>query len=343
LDIFLPDKSDRLAGEKLKSDWVEEMQKTTGKGKKGLEGNNFVEVHKRGYYLRSLANMSDSSESAPDGADQVVVDTSGLPKEKKFFVAVRTRRRGHAHKFRVTYDDGNGWYIETGGFYENKRRERAWVGSIRTDGVVTARSIESRKVIAEIARDTATCCIRYARSTGCCIVCRALLENRKSVRLGIGPVCREKHKWVLDLQPGNLSDESGTDSDGSPSEAADSMDNFVDDDSQEDDEGPSVHRRLTNALGSDDDGVDTASSSESSNSLEELLDDDKDDPQVTSPRRPHRKNTVEIRLSISGWSDDDGYDISIRRVRRSKRRVVECSDDDEPLLKRVRQIHVDTE
>ena len=65
-------------------------------------------------------------------------------------------------------------------------------------GKVTPNSLDSRladevkNVLIEAANDPLTAAIRYGRETGSCSCCGRDLTNPESIRLGIGPICREK-------------------------------------------------------------------------------------------------------------------------------------------------------
>lgn len=65
-------------------------------------------------------------------------------------------------------------------------------------GKVTPNSLDSRladnvkAVLFEAAADPLTAAIRYGRETGSCSCCGRDLTNAESIRLGIGPICREK-------------------------------------------------------------------------------------------------------------------------------------------------------
>lgn len=65
-------------------------------------------------------------------------------------------------------------------------------------GKVTPNSLDSRladdvkAVLIEAANDPLTAAVRYGRETGSCSCCGRDLTNAESIRLGIGPICREK-------------------------------------------------------------------------------------------------------------------------------------------------------
>jgi hypothetical protein len=65
-------------------------------------------------------------------------------------------------------------------------------------GKVTPNRLDSRipddvkAVLLEAAADPLTAAIRYGRETGSCSCCGRDLTNKESIRLGIGPICREK-------------------------------------------------------------------------------------------------------------------------------------------------------
>ncbi len=65
-------------------------------------------------------------------------------------------------------------------------------------GKVTPNRLDSRipdsvkAVLLEAASDPLTAAIRYGRETGSCSCCGKELTNAESIRLGIGPICREK-------------------------------------------------------------------------------------------------------------------------------------------------------
>lgn len=65
-------------------------------------------------------------------------------------------------------------------------------------GKVTPNCLDSRladdvkAVLFEAAADPLTAAIRYGRETGSCSCCGRDLTNAESIRLGIGPICREK-------------------------------------------------------------------------------------------------------------------------------------------------------
>lgn len=65
-------------------------------------------------------------------------------------------------------------------------------------GKITPNSLDSRladdvkAVLFEAANDPLTAAIRYGKETGSCSCCGRDLTNAESIRLGIGPICREK-------------------------------------------------------------------------------------------------------------------------------------------------------
>lgn len=65
-------------------------------------------------------------------------------------------------------------------------------------GKITPNSLDSRladdvkAVLFEAASDPLTAAIRYGKETGSCSCCGRDLTNAESIRLGIGPICREK-------------------------------------------------------------------------------------------------------------------------------------------------------
>lgn len=65
-------------------------------------------------------------------------------------------------------------------------------------GKVTPNRLDSRladnvkAVLLEAAADPLTAAIRYGKETGSCSCCGRDLTNPESIRLGIGPICREK-------------------------------------------------------------------------------------------------------------------------------------------------------
>lgn len=65
-------------------------------------------------------------------------------------------------------------------------------------GKVTPNRLDSRladdvkAVLLEAAADPLTAAIRYGKETGSCSCCGRDLTNAESIRLGIGPICREK-------------------------------------------------------------------------------------------------------------------------------------------------------
>ena len=265
------------------------------------------------------ADLSGIQTSDPAIASWFL-DVSLLPKESEYYVAVRARRRGHRHKYRVRYD-GSVWEIVTGGFYENRQRTRTRIGEILWNGAVSAASVRALQIMKKIVKDPALCCHRYARSTGRCLVCGALLENRESVRLGIGPVCREKHAWVMDLiAKGNLSDESDTDTDCTQSEGYDSMTDFVvkDDEveaspSEDGSESSTTRRRRLVRPRS--------SKPADGNELDAIL-EVSETANARYRRGQRRKRTINIHIVYSESSGDEDIEFHVRRARRTKRRRV---------------------
>lgn len=65
-------------------------------------------------------------------------------------------------------------------------------------GKITPNNLDSRladdvkSVLMEAASDPLTAAIRYGKETGSCSCCGRDLTNAESIRLGIGPICREK-------------------------------------------------------------------------------------------------------------------------------------------------------
>lgn len=65
-------------------------------------------------------------------------------------------------------------------------------------GKVTPNRLDSRipdsvkETLIAAAADPLTAAIRYGRETGSCSCCGKELTNKESIRLGIGPICREK-------------------------------------------------------------------------------------------------------------------------------------------------------
>jgi hypothetical protein len=65
-------------------------------------------------------------------------------------------------------------------------------------GKITPNNLDSRladdvkSVLIEAASDPLTAAIRYGKETGSCSCCGRDLTNAQSIKLGIGPICREK-------------------------------------------------------------------------------------------------------------------------------------------------------
>jgi hypothetical protein len=65
-------------------------------------------------------------------------------------------------------------------------------------GKITPNRLDSRladdvkAVLLEAAADPLTAAVRYGKETGSCSCCGRDLTNAESIRLGIGPICREK-------------------------------------------------------------------------------------------------------------------------------------------------------
>lgn len=65
-------------------------------------------------------------------------------------------------------------------------------------GKITPNRLDSRltddvkSVILEAASDPLTAAVRYGKETGACSCCGRELTNPESIRMGIGPICREK-------------------------------------------------------------------------------------------------------------------------------------------------------
>lgn len=67
-----------------------------------------------------------------------------------------------------------------------------YLGKVTPNRLDARLSEEVKAVLIEAANDPLTAAIRYGRETGSCSCCGRELTNKESIRLGIGPICREK-------------------------------------------------------------------------------------------------------------------------------------------------------
>lgn len=67
-----------------------------------------------------------------------------------------------------------------------------YLGKVTLSGPDSRLSDEVKAAIFEVAKDPLTAAIRHGRETGECSCCGRELTNKESIRLGIGPICREK-------------------------------------------------------------------------------------------------------------------------------------------------------
>lgn len=67
-----------------------------------------------------------------------------------------------------------------------------YLGKITPNQLDSRLSDDVKAVLIEAANDPLTAAIRYGRETGSCSCCGRDLTNSESIRLGIGPICREK-------------------------------------------------------------------------------------------------------------------------------------------------------
>jgi hypothetical protein len=67
-----------------------------------------------------------------------------------------------------------------------------YLGKVTPNRLDSRLSDEVKAVLIEAANDPLTAAIRYGKETGSCSCCGRDLTNAESIRLGIGPICREK-------------------------------------------------------------------------------------------------------------------------------------------------------
>jgi hypothetical protein len=67
-----------------------------------------------------------------------------------------------------------------------------YLGKVTPNRLDSRLSDDVKAVLLEAAADPLTAAIRYGRETGSCSCCGRDLTNAESIRLGIGPICREK-------------------------------------------------------------------------------------------------------------------------------------------------------
>lgn len=70
-----------------------------------------------------------------------------------------------------------------------------YVGKITETGVfqpVRSCTDEQRAAVVEMMNDPLAAAVKYGRLTGLCSCCGRKLDNKLSIELGIGPICREK-------------------------------------------------------------------------------------------------------------------------------------------------------
>lgn len=67
-----------------------------------------------------------------------------------------------------------------------------YLGKVTPNRLDARLTDEVKAVLIEAANDPLTAAIRYGKETGSCSCCGRDLTNPESIRLGIGPICREK-------------------------------------------------------------------------------------------------------------------------------------------------------
>jgi hypothetical protein len=67
-----------------------------------------------------------------------------------------------------------------------------YLGKVTLSGPDSRLSDDIQAAILEVAKDPLTAAIRHGKETGECSCCGRELTNQESIRLGIGPICREK-------------------------------------------------------------------------------------------------------------------------------------------------------
>jgi hypothetical protein len=67
-----------------------------------------------------------------------------------------------------------------------------YLGKVTLSGPDSRLSDNVKAAIFEVAKDPLTAAIRHGKETGECSCCGRELTNQESIRLGIGPICREK-------------------------------------------------------------------------------------------------------------------------------------------------------
>lgn len=282
------------------------------------------------------------------------VDTSKMF-DSNFFVAVRSRKGGHRHKYRITYDafaDGSKtWVIDTGGSYENRRGKRNFVGKVSSTGDGRARSDNACIIINKILKDPAACRMSYSMTTNNCGVCSRLLENKRSVKLGIGPVCRGSD-GEGDSDGNDISDpdtEDSTDSDGTNSEGYDSLNDFLDDSSSsssssessessvdDDDDLPLLRLRSRRPSSNPGVDIDLDALIDEDRAIADVIDLERDPPSAPKTQtrrrrfvRPQRSLHLSLSRSVSSIDISvDSEDDSVT-IRLSRRKVLEDSEDEE--------------
>lgn len=67
-----------------------------------------------------------------------------------------------------------------------------YLGKVTPNRLDSRLSDDVKAVLLEAAADPLTAAVKYGRETGSCSCCGRDLTNAESIRLGIGPICREK-------------------------------------------------------------------------------------------------------------------------------------------------------
>lgn len=143
---------------------------------------------------KSAERAKERAERKPD------VDVAGAGFSRMLTAFESAKAAGLKHpKFRVedyTFSPAKALSTNAGCLYVKRGSE--YVGKITSAGGYFASreaTAQDRITIARIGADPLAAAVMHGKQTGHCSCCGRLLENKESVELGIGPVCREK--WGL--------------------------------------------------------------------------------------------------------------------------------------------------
>ena len=155
-----------------------------------LSDKQYAWAHKLA--VDSINRQTESQQEANNGEAQ-------FSKLFEVFKAAKSRglkrltMRFSGIRVKPSRDLGSLWILsDTETEIGNYGEQPKYLGKVTPNRLDSRLADDVKAVLLEAAADPLTAAVKYGRETGSCSCCGRDLTNAESIRLGIGPICREK-------------------------------------------------------------------------------------------------------------------------------------------------------